>query len=283
MELKDLLGGKGANLAEMTSVLEPAGAPGLHHLDRRLPRLHGRAAGPTASTPRWREARTRLEKAMGKRIGDAGDPLLVSRALRRQVLHARDDGHRPQPRAQRRVGRGPGQADRRRALRLRLLPPVHRHVRPHRARASPARSSTRCFDAAKELAGTTSDAERARPSCCATWSTRTSRSSSATPASPSPRTRPTSCAAPSRPCSARWNGAAGHRLPRPRAHRPRPRHRGQRAGHGVRQPRRQLGHRRRLHPRPGHRRQGRLRRLPGQRPGRGRGGRHPQHRAARRR
>ena len=70
-----------------------------------------------------------------------------------------------------------------------------------------------------------------------------------------------------------------HRLPRPRAHRARPRHRRQRAGDGLRQPRRQLGHRRRLHPRPGHRRQGCLRRLPGQRAGRGCGGRHPQHRA----
>ena len=48
MELKDLLGGKGANLAEMTSVLELPVPPGLHHLDRRLPRLHGRrlARGP---------------------------------------------------------------------------------------------------------------------------------------------------------------------------------------------------------------------------------------------
>ena len=42
MEMKDLLGGKGANLAEMTSVLEPAGAPRVHHLHRCLPGLHGR-------------------------------------------------------------------------------------------------------------------------------------------------------------------------------------------------------------------------------------------------
>ena len=47
MEMKDLLGGKGANLAEMTSVLEPAGAARLHHHHRRLPGLHGRRAGPT--------------------------------------------------------------------------------------------------------------------------------------------------------------------------------------------------------------------------------------------
>ena len=42
MELKDLLGGKGANLAEMTSVLRASRAAGLHHLHRRLPGLHGR-------------------------------------------------------------------------------------------------------------------------------------------------------------------------------------------------------------------------------------------------
>ena len=73
-----------------------------------------------------------------------------------------------------------------------------------------------------------------------------------------------------------------HRLPRPRAHPPRPRHRRERAGDGVRQPRRQLRHRRRLHPQRRDRREQALRRLPRQRPGRGRRGRHPQHRGPRR-
>ena len=43
-------------------------------------------------------------------------------------------------------------------------------------------------------------------------------------------------------------------LPPPGAHPGRPRHRGQRGRHGLRQPRRRLRHRRRVHPRPGHRR-----------------------------
>ena len=47
------------------------------------------------------------------------------------------------------------------------------------------------------------------------------------------------------------------------------------SGHGVRQHGRRLRHRRRLHPRPGHRRERLLRRVPDQRPGRGRGRRHP--------
>ena len=52
-------------------------------------------------------------------------------------------------------------------------------------------------------------------------------------------------------------------------------HRRQRAGHGVRQPGTNVGHRRRLHPQPLHRGARDLRRVPDQRAGRGRGGGHP--------
>ncbi len=64
-------------------------------------------------------------------------------------------------------------------------------------------------------------------------------------------------------------------LPEQPEDRPRPRHRGQRGDHGLRQHGRRLGDRRRLHPRPEHRREGALRRVPHQRPGRGRRRRHP--------
>ena len=124
---------------------------------------------------------------------------------------------------------------------------------------------------------------RSPPSSCATWSTPTSRSSSATPASRSPRIPTSSCAAPSRPSSRSWNG------PRAIAYRVRERiahdlgtavnvqamvfgNRDDTSGTGV-------GFTRD----PATGAQGRVRRLPRQRPGRGRGGRHPQHRAARRR
>ena len=59
-------------------------------------------------------------------------------------------------------------------------------------------------------------------------------------------------------------------LPGPRAHRRRPRHGGQRRPDGLRQPRRPLRQRRLLHPRPRDRSARRLRRLPARRPGRGR-------------
>ena len=59
-------------------------------------------------------------------------------------------------------------------------------------------------------------------------------------------------------------------------------HSSQRAGHGVRQPRRELRHRRRLHAQSRHRREGLLRRIPDERAGRRRGFRraHPAARSA---
>ena len=70
----------------------------------------------------------------------------------------------------------------------------------------------------------------------------------------------------------------GPALPPPGADPRGPRHGRQRPGDGVRQLRDGLRLRRRLHPRPGQRRPGCLRRLPPERPGRGRRRRHPQHR-----
>ena len=108
-----------------------------------------------------------------------------------------------------------------------------------------------------------------------------SRSSSARRAAVPPEAR--------RPAARRDRGRvrvlerrAGRRLPGARAHPARPRHRGQRPGDGLRQPRRRVGNRRRLHARPRDGRERRLRGLPRERPGRGRGRGHPHHRAARR-
>ena len=68
---------------------------------------------------------------------------------------------------------------------------------------------------------------------------------------------------------------ARHHLSPPAQHPGKLGHRGQRAGHGVRQHGRDLGDRRRLHPQSLDRREAALRRIPDQRAGRGRGRRHP--------
>ncbi len=68
---------------------------------------------------------------------------------------------------------------------------------------------------------------------------------------------------------------ARHHLSPPARHSGKLGHRGQRAGHGVRQHGRHLGDRRRLHAQSLDRREAALRRIPDQRPGRGRRRRHP--------
>ncbi len=77
MEMKDLLGGKGANLAEMTSVLELPVPPGFT-ISTDACRAFMDAGWPEGLTDEVARARRRLERAMGKEIGDAVDPLLVS-------------------------------------------------------------------------------------------------------------------------------------------------------------------------------------------------------------
>ena len=200
MEMKDLLGGKGANLAEMTSVLHLPVPPGFT-ISTDACRAYMEGGWPEGLTPELARARARLEKAMGKVIGDPADPLLGLGAFGGQVLHARDDGHRPQPGPERPVGRRSGQADRRRAVRLRLLSPLHRHVRADRARHRRATNSNPSSTRPRSWPGRP-PTPGCRPNCCGTWSTPTSRSSSATPATPSPRIRRRSCGGPSRRSSA---------------------------------------------------------------------------------
>jgi pyruvate,orthophosphate dikinase len=77
MEMKDLLGGKGANLAEMTSVLELPVPPGFT-ISTDACRAYMAVGWPDGLTQEVSRAVTRLEKAMGKRLGDPSDPLLVS-------------------------------------------------------------------------------------------------------------------------------------------------------------------------------------------------------------
>jgi pyruvate,orthophosphate dikinase len=77
MEMKDLLGGKGANLAEMTSVLELPVPPGFT-ISTDACRSYMTGGWPDGLTEEVDRALNKLEKAMGKHLGDPADPLLVS-------------------------------------------------------------------------------------------------------------------------------------------------------------------------------------------------------------
>jgi pyruvate,orthophosphate dikinase len=77
MSLKDLLGGKGANLAEMTSVLDLPVPPGFT-ISTEACRAYMDGGWPKGLDDEIAKQRKKLEKAMGKRLGDRSDPLLVS-------------------------------------------------------------------------------------------------------------------------------------------------------------------------------------------------------------
>ena len=77
MSLKDLLGGKGANLAEMTSVLGLPVPPGFT-ISTDACRDYMKGGWPSGLDAEIAKHVKALEKTMGKRLGDAGDPLLVS-------------------------------------------------------------------------------------------------------------------------------------------------------------------------------------------------------------
>src|SRR6516162_9469276 len=77
MQMKALLGGKGANLAEMTSVL---GLPVPHGFTITTDACRAYMTGgwPEGLSDEVSNHLLRLEKSMGKRLGDPSDPLLVS-------------------------------------------------------------------------------------------------------------------------------------------------------------------------------------------------------------
>ncbi len=77
-KMRELLGGKGANLAEMSSLGIPV-PPGFT-ITTETCAEYSKAGGkfPTGLLKEVEEHLTKLEKKMGKKLGDAKDPLLVS-------------------------------------------------------------------------------------------------------------------------------------------------------------------------------------------------------------
>jgi pyruvate,orthophosphate dikinase len=79
-DMRELLGGKGANVAEMTRVLGAERVPAGFTITTEACVAYMKAERefPEGLEEQAREALTRLEEQAGKRLGDADDPLLVS-------------------------------------------------------------------------------------------------------------------------------------------------------------------------------------------------------------
>jgi pyruvate,orthophosphate dikinase len=79
-ELRDLLGGKGANVAEMTRILGAERVPAGFTITTEacVAYMDAERSEPHGLDEQVAEALARLEQAAGKRLGDPGDPLLVS-------------------------------------------------------------------------------------------------------------------------------------------------------------------------------------------------------------
>ncbi len=76
-DMKDLLGGKGANLAEMTNMGLPV-PPGFTITTEACLAYLAKSDFPEGLTDEVEDHLRRLEQAMGKKLGDPEDPLLVS-------------------------------------------------------------------------------------------------------------------------------------------------------------------------------------------------------------
>ena len=101
-DMKDMLGGKGAGLAEMTNAGVPV-PPGFTISTAGLQRLLRERAGrcPPRSTSRCDAALAQLEALHGQEARRRRRSAARLGPLRREVLDARHDGHDPEPRPER--------------------------------------------------------------------------------------------------------------------------------------------------------------------------------------
>src|ERR671920_2482142 len=79
-DMRDLLGGKGANVAEMTRVLGEQRVPAGFTITTEacVAYMQGGQEEPEGMADEVAEALERLQERAGKRLGDPDDPLLVS-------------------------------------------------------------------------------------------------------------------------------------------------------------------------------------------------------------
>src|SRR5204863_3876879 len=80
MEMRDLLGGKGANVAEMTRILGAERVPAGFTITTEacVAYMEADRIEPAGLDDQIDDALARLEESAGRRLGDPDDPLLVS-------------------------------------------------------------------------------------------------------------------------------------------------------------------------------------------------------------
>ena len=130
--MRDLLGGKGANLAEMTAIGLPVPDGFTITTEACLAFLESGERSPDGLAEQVGAAVESLEERVGAKLGGAANPLLGVGAIGRAGVDAGDDGHDPQPGAERPVGGCPDRDHRRRPVCPRLLPAADSDVRKRR-------------------------------------------------------------------------------------------------------------------------------------------------------
>ena len=250
MNMKDLLGGKGANLAEMTSVLRLPVPPGFT-ITTDACRDYMRSGWPKGLNDEVARHVRNLERQMKRRLGDPSDPLLVSvRSGAKFSMPGMMDTVLNLGLNDRSVkGLAEATDDERFAY------DSYRRFIAMYARIVLDLDAARFDDeleAAKDDAGVSSDADLeadALKELCTTFKRIVKEETRrAFPQDPQRQLHGAIEAV-----FNSWDSPRASRVPRPREDPARPRHRRQRPGDGVRQPRRRVGHRGRLHSQRRHR------------------------------
>ena len=208
--MRDLLGGKGANVAEMTRILGAERVPAGFTITTEacVAYMDADRSEPDGLDEQVAEALARLEERGRQAARRRRRPAARLGPLRRARVDAGHDGHGPQPRPQRRVGRGARGA--RPATRASRGTPTAASCRcsATSCAASPASSSRTRSRQLKARARREARHRARRRRAARADATASRRSSASRPARTSRRTRRSSCARRSAPCSTRgWASA----------------------------------------------------------------------------
>ncbi len=231
--MRDLLGGKGAGLAEMTRSGAPV-PPGFTITTEACNAYSDSgSSSPTACGSRCSTALKDVEQQTGKKFGDPANPLLVSvrsgakfsmPGMMDTVLNLGLNKRNP---------RGPGQADRQPALCRRCLSPLRAAVRQDRAgrRRREARACDGRGQGPRPAPGYRPAARRSWPISPSASSRSSSEDKGVDfPDDPMEQLREAIAAV-----FRSWNGRRARRLSPPQQDRRRPRHRRERPDDGLRQ------------------------------------------------